>query len=134
MHYFFWLTSQVFEGLLYGWPVTLILLLLIGIAGGYSFLFKGSRFRKAHLLMLTPLLLSLLVLAWGTIMAHHGTTKGPAWSSNVLGALSLLHLPIALGIIYLMRGLRWFAASVLLFELWLAFFCNLIAAMSVSNV
>ena len=134
MDRFLWLTLQVLKSLLGGWPVTAILLLLIGIAGCHSLLFKRSQFRRRNILLLSPLLLSLLVLVWGTIMANSGTTSVPAWAYYVLGILCLLHLLVALRVIYLMRGLRWFAASVLLFELWVAFLCSLIAALSRMNV
>jgi len=134
VHYFLWLTSQVINGLLYGWPITLILLVFIGVASSYQFPFKPSRFSVKYLLVFLPLLLSLVLLVWGALMAHHGNGKAPAWPANVVGLLSLLHILAVALVMRLMKGYRWFAASVLLFELWIAFFCNLIAAMSVSNV
>ena len=73
-------------------------------------------------------------MVWGTVMAHHGATRGPAWASNVLAVLSLLHLPLAIVVVYAMQGLRWFAVTVVLFELWIASVCSFIASMSVSNV
>jgi hypothetical protein len=129
MDYFLWLASHALEGPLYAWRLTLILVLQIGIAGVYSFLFKRTPFRKGYLLMLSPLLLSVLVLVWGTVMAHPKVHR-PEWSYYVLGLLSLLHLPLAVRLIYFMRHVRWFAASVLLFELWIAFCCSAMAMLS----
>jgi hypothetical protein len=134
MHYFFWLASQVYDGLLYGWPITLTLLVFVGITCSYNFPFKPSLFRPRYLLVFSPMLLSIGLLAWGTLMAHHGNTKALAWPSDVVGLLSLLHILVALLAMRLLKGYRWFAASVLLFELWVGFFCNLMAAMAVSNV
>ena len=123
MHYFLRLASDALEGPLYAWRFTAILLLLIGITGGHNFLFKRARVRKAHLLLLLPLLLSLVVLVWGTIMAHPSVHR-PQWSYYVLYLLCLLHLPLVAYLIYLMRDVRWFAVSVSMFALWLALCCS----------
>ena len=133
MHYFFWLASQVLDLLLYFWPATLILLLLIGIAGGYTFIFKHSQFRVRHLLLLSPILLSLALLVWGTVMAGHGKPDASTWRSYVVLSLYLVQLPVAIVVLYLMKGVRWFAASVLLFGLWIGCACDFIVGMSVSN-
>jgi hypothetical protein len=122
MNYFLWLASHSLEGPIYAWRFTLILLLLIAIAGGRSFLYERVRFQKDYLLLLSPFLVTLLVLVWGTIMAHPRMHR-PEWSYYVLYLLSLLHLPLAVLLIYRMRDVRWFAASVLAFELWIGFCC-----------
>ena len=116
MHSFFWLTSQVIGSLINLWPVTLILFLLIGIAGSYTFLSKPASLRVRHLLIFAPLLLSLLILVWGSLMGNNGPNKAPSWPSNILVVLFWLHVLSAIGIVYIMKGLRWFTASVLLFE------------------
>jgi hypothetical protein len=134
LHRFFWLTSGALQGLYYAWPVTLILSLLIVAAAVYTFVFKRTGFRQRYVVVLSPLLLSLLVLVWGTLMAHGGATRGPAWVSNVVGILFLLHIPLAIGVFYFVRGVRLFGATVMLLELWFGWLCMFIAAMSVSNV
>jgi hypothetical protein len=134
LHRFFWLSSQVSDGLFYFWPVTLVLSVLLFVATVHYFFFKRRQLRKRHALVLSPLALSLLVLIWGTIMAHQGTTRGPEWASNVVGIVFLLHIPLAVAVIYLMRGIRLFATALVLFELWFGGVCTFIAAMSVSNV
>src|SRR4051794_22809843 len=75
MHSFFWLTSQVIGSLINLWPVTLILFLLIGIACRSTFLSKRVSLRVRHLLIFAPLLLSLLILVWGSLMGITGPTK-----------------------------------------------------------
>ena len=134
MSQFFWLTSQALDGLRYWWPITVVLSLLVVIAVVHTFLFKRSQFRKIHLFTFSPLLLSMLVLVWGSAMAHHGLGRGPAWASNVVGILWLLQIPLTIALIYFMRGVRLFATAVLLFELWFGSLCSFMAAMSVSNV
>jgi hypothetical protein len=134
VYYFYWLVSQVVDSLLYLWPVTLLLLVFIVATAIYNSPLKTSRFRVEYLLLFSPLLLSLMLLIWGALMAHHGINKAPAWPSGVVGLLSLLHIPAAAFAVRIMKSYRWFAASVLLFEFWVAVFCNLLAAMSVSNV
>src|SRR3954466_10927572 len=111
MDYFIWLTSHALEALYFFWPITVGLLLLVGAAGGYSVLVARARFRKAHLLLLSPLPLPLLVLVWGTIMDH--PLNHPGWSYHVLETLALLQLPLSLVVFYRSRDLRWFAATVL---------------------
>ena len=130
MDIFSWLIRQVFDGLRIFWPVTLVFVLLIVIAGVHTFLLKHVRIRTRHLLVLSPTVLSLMVLVWGTLMKLYDAPGRSGSFSNVLLVLSLLHIPLAIGIVYSMKDLRLFAATVVLFELWIACLCSFVAVMS----
>ncbi len=134
MQHFLWLTFQALDFMLYLWPITFILLLFIGIACIYNFPFTPSQSRRRYLLVFSPLLLSLLMLIWGTVMAAHQPHRTvPSWPSYVVLSLFLLHIPLSILIVRRMEEIRFFGVSVLSFEIWLGFFCNMMAGMSVSN-
>jgi hypothetical protein len=127
MHDFVWLASHVLEALYFFWKITLALLVLAGTTGVYSYLVARARFRKEHLLLLSPLPLPLLVLVWGTIMYP---LNNPGWSYYVLAVLVLVQIALSVAAFRLARALRWFAATVLMLDLWVTFWCAATVALS----
>ncbi len=130
---FFWLAQQAFEGLLFLWQITLVLIVLIGVAASYNFPFTSSRFERKHLLVFSPLLLSIATLLIGSLFAHHSSGRASQFSAILVETLFWLHLPLGAFIIYNLKGFRWFAMSVILFEVWVGVACAFIAGMSVTG-
>ncbi len=133
-HRFFWLAQQAFGGLLYFWQITLVLVILAGIASSYNFPFTPSRFCKKHLLVFSPFLSSVLILLVGVFMAHRGSPQNaPKLPGTLLSIFFLLQFPVGAAVIYRLKDYRWFAASIFLLALWVCMMCSFMAGMSVSN-
>ncbi len=134
-HRLFWLADQAFGWLTYFWPITLPLLLLLILAAAANWPFTSLRFRPAYLLILSPLVISLLVLLCGAIFEHNSNAPIgiPAWPGCLIYGLFIGQLALAIAIIIRLRGLRFFAIAIMLWQLWITVACGLVAGIAVSG-
>ena len=123
------------EMMLYCWPVTLPLVIGFCVVNFLNSPFRNSPFTKNHLLVFVPLIIPLLILLWAIIMHHpiHSQGLAPAWPTYVVFALLIIQLIVSIGIIYLMKGYRWFSIFAALLEFWFGLICGFIAGMSVTG-
>ena len=130
---FIWLAQQAFEGLLFLWQITLVLVVLVGVASSYNFPFTTSRFERKYLLVFSPLLFSIVILSIGSFFEHQSAGRASQFPAVLVEILFWLHLLLGAFIIYKLKGFRWFAASVILFEIWVGLACAFIVEMSVTG-
>lgn len=137
LQYTAWLAEQAMSALFYFWPVTLALVagFVITLAVRSPLARPGSQFRSCHLLILSPLAVTLLILAWGALMEHPIGSQSPApsWPSYVVLALVLVQLLVSILIVYAMKGYRWFSAFAVALEQWFGLACAFVASMSVTG-
>jgi len=133
LRYFLWLAQQSSELLLGLWQLTLILLVLIVVFGVHRYLYKGSHFERKHFIVFLPFFLTVALLLIGSAFPHLSPGKVPILPSIVIEIIFWFHLPLGALLVYKLKGLRWFAASVIAFEIWIGFACALVAGMSMTD-
>ncbi len=120
--------------LMYHWPVTLGLLVGMALATFFNNPFRKSRVRRQHWLVFAPLGVTLLTVAWGGLMWHENSqTASPDWPQHVILGLFFLQLALAVGVVCMLQGYRWFALAAVLFEQWICLACAFVASMAVSG-
>lgn len=123
--------------LLYFWPVTLALVagFVLTLAVRLPVVGSGAQFRRRHLLMLSPLAVTLLILVWGALMWHSPMAQSlaPSWPSYVVLALIVIQLLVSIGVVWAMKGYRWFSTFTVALELWFGLACAFVAGMSVTG-
>jgi hypothetical protein len=137
LQYIAWLAEQAMSDLFYYWPVTLALVagLVLTLAVRSPLVGFGSQFRRRHLLVLTPLAVTLLILVWGAAMEHPSTsqTLAPSWPSYVVLALLIVQVLVSIWVVWAMKGYRWFSAFTVALEQWFGLACAFVAGMSVTG-
>jgi hypothetical protein len=130
LEYPLWLAEQAISALLYFWPVTLVLAVAFAIALALKspFTISGS-FRRRHLSVFLPLLVTLLILIWGTVM-HDSQTS---WPDYIVDALVITQFSVGIWVIWFMKGYRWFSVFAVALQQWLGLACAFVAGMSVTG-
>lgn len=132
MGYFFWLAEQATSGLVYGWPLTVGL--LVALAIGIATALKSGHRPWSGLLLWTALLCAfpLLILAAGTIWAgaeqHHSTSH---WRSYSVFGLLLGGAVVAVVAVVRSRGSRLATSALAALVLWYSWWCSFVAGMSI---
>lgn len=120
------------EFLVYFWPVTLLLLVNLGIALIYARI-KGRK--TFSLNQILPLIWPLAAFVCGGLFRYDGphgdAPSGPYILVNVLLGLQVVNVLV---LVWWNRGYRWVTASVGSILLWYGLFCNAIATMMVTNL
>jgi hypothetical protein len=122
----YWLFSQTFEGVVYFWPVSLLLIANAGVAMFYSTL--TTRLLVLLVPFIWPVLILLVAAAWWDGI---GVSEVPIVG---VAALFCIQIILSIGITYELRGRRWAATSVCLVALWLGALSWFVAGMALSNV
>ena len=132
IQYTAWLAEQAFSALRYYWPVTVAL--LAGIVATVA-LKSPLQFRPRHLLIFSPLAVTLLILIWGAVMEHPITSQNvaPSWPSYVVFALLIVQVLVSIWVIWAMKGYRWFSAFTVALEQWFGLVSAFVAASSVTG-
>ena len=123
----FWLLGGLVEGLLFFWPVSLLLFTHAVVAGGYT-LVRGRSVLTSALLI--PFIWPLLVVAIAGASRSSGEVAVPIAAVEIVLAVQVL---LSLGIIYELRGRRWWTASVTLIAGWLGVISLFLAQISLTN-
>jgi hypothetical protein len=132
--YILWLAEESWGLLWYFWPMTLALVATVVVAAIFNCPFGPSRFRRQHLLVFLPLGVSLLILIWGSIMRNTDQQSlTPGWPSHVIIGLLITQLLTSIGVVFALKGYRWFSAAAVLLEQWLGVACTGVASMSVTG-
>lgn len=133
--YFIWLIFQLVvspSGCLWVFFI-FILLLLIERNNPFS----KTKFRPAYLLVFLPFLVVPLMLIYGTILRTEFRLPPTCGSGNsvppYLTTVLYVQVIFSLGVIYLMKGYRWFALILSLFQVSLSFLSWLLAIMSITG-
>ncbi len=123
--------------LIYYWPVTLTLVagFVLTLAVRSPLIGSGSSFRRRHLVILSPLAVTLLILIWGSVMQHPSTSQSlaPSWPGYVVLALLIIQLIVGIWVVWAMKGYRWFSAFTVALEQWFGLACAFVAGMSVTG-
>ena len=123
----YWLFSQTFEGVVYFWPVSLLLIANAGVAMFYSTL--TTRLLVLLVPFIWPILILLVAAAWWNI----GDEISEVPQMGV-AALFCIQVILSIGITYELRGRRWAATSVCMVALWLGALSWFVAGMALTNV
>jgi len=125
-----WLVMMAGSVLRYYWPVTVSLIAAVAVAGFCN----RSRFQRWHLLIFAPLFVTFLIVVWGSIMKHDDSQGlASSWPGLVIYALLVIQLLTSIGVVFAMKGHRWFATFVVLLELWIGLACAFVSGMSVTG-
>ncbi len=86
-------------------------------------------------MIFSPLAVTLLILLWGAVMEHPGTSQSlaPTWPSYVVLALLIVQALVSIWVVWAMKGYRWFSAFTVALEQWFALACAFVAGMSVTG-
>lgn len=135
LSYTAWLAGQALSVLFYYWPVTLVLVIGLVVALARKSPPLGAQFRLRHLFVLTPLIVTLLILLWGMVMEHpsNSQTLAPSWPSYVVLALLVGQVLVSIWVVWAMKGYRWVTAFMVALEQWFGLACAFVATMSVSG-
>lgn len=122
----YWLFSQTVEGVVYFWPMSLLLIVNAGIAMFYSPL--TTRLLVLVVPFIWPVLILLVAAAWWDGV---GVSEVP-----IVGVAALFGIQVILsiGITYELRGRRWAATSVCMVALWLGALSWFVAGMALTRV
>ena len=124
----YWLFSQTVEGVLYFWPVTLLLIANAGVAIFYSTL--TPRFLALLVPFIWPILILLVAAAWWNSGDGAGVSEVPIVGVGVLFCIQII---LSIGITYELRGRRWAATSVCMVAVWLGALAWFVAGMALTN-
>jgi len=118
------------------WPVTLCFGIFFVITTLMNDPFGQSRVGARKAWLLAPLIFPLAILAVGVCFAAPaGEFRGDfVWQSWTVYLLFLLHVVTGVWFIYRLRGLRWFASSVILIQLWFSSMCASASLIVILNV
>ena len=126
-----WLGGQAMSVLEMAWPVTLVVLLVLGGA----VIWDRPRFATAR--DWRPLILAvfpLALLAWGALAAHEDPTSlAPTWPFIVLVLVLVVQIIVTTVIIYTSRGHRYFATAVGAVVGWYSLACAFLSGMAVTG-
>ena len=132
--YVFWLAAMAWSMLLYYWPVTIALIVAVVVTSIFNFPFFRSRFQSRHLLVFAPLIVTLLILVWGSVMHHDDSQSfAAAWPDRIVTALLVIQILIGIGVVSIMKGYRWFSLTAVLLEQWIGLACAVTAGISVTG-
>jgi hypothetical protein len=132
--YFFWLAEQAFSGLLFAWPITVILLALVAA----TFIAAIGKHRLAvsnAAWSLLPIVVPLTLLAWGVVFKQTGldANLNLTWQAKAVYVLLVGQIPVAVLAIWRAVNARLLAAATAAFishySVWAAF----VAGMSVTD-
>ena len=140
---FIWLCQQTLDLPLFAWPVTLSLLIFVGISLFYTG-DRGQLVPARNLLLFGALMIfPLATVALGAIfqapLQMEPATHIRSWqhrsdsAAYPIDLLFCLHILYAIALVVLMKGLRLFAAAVSLLTIWLTCSAAFIAGMSISG-
>jgi hypothetical protein len=112
--YFWWLTGQAFAVTIGFRP--LVALTLAGVIGALVTLgaMRPDQWRRTLAGALIPLVIPAAILLCGVLLANSTELDeiAPRWPEWLIGALLLAHLPLAVVLVTLLRGARWFVLAV----------------------
>jgi hypothetical protein len=132
-----WLAKQAMSALFYYWPVTLALVagFVLTLLLRSPFIGSAAPFHRRHLLVLSPLAVTFLILLWGALMQHPSTSQSlaPSWPSYVVLALLIIQLVLGIWVVCAMKGYRWFSAFAVALEQWFGLACAFVAGMAVTG-
>ena len=138
LNQYYWHASQAFEGLIYVWPVTLVLLLFIcSTAINYIWVEKKYRLSLRHIFIFSPLLVIIGTLSLGIFLRYsyieNPGTRPPSMPHILVQILFWVQIPLAFFIGYKLKEIRWLAVAIITLEIWYALWCTFLADMSVTD-
>nr|CAP48564.1 putative integron gene cassette protein [uncultured bacterium] len=99
--------------------------------------FSKDNFRYSYLLIFGPFLIAPIILTFGAVMGvephpHYlGCSEKPV--THFIGILFYIQIAFGIGIIYSMKGYRWFALSITLFQIAVSYSASFISVMSITG-
>jgi hypothetical protein len=126
MESLYFLAKQAISGLLYAWPVSLVLTLAVVLSMFVAYRHGGGVVRNVGWCLL-PIVFPLALLMWGTVFRWSNGDPYPVstWIEYGLAAIFLLQLPVAVVVVRRARGARMLVSASFLFvghlSCWAAF-------------
>jgi hypothetical protein len=126
----FWLGREALAVLVFFWPVSLLLLVHVGLAAAFSW---SRNVRMPSPALIVPFVWPFLVLmiggsGWQTT-SRIETSHVPLAAVEIIAVVQFL---LSAGIIYQLKGQRWLAAAVCMVAAWLGVISCTIAEMAIT--
>ena len=132
--YFLWLADQALGGLLYFWPLTLGLTVLV-VATLVGVVRRRDLTVRNVLWSVTPVMIPAALIAWGVVFRDVGLDDDLqlTWESRAVYALLLAQLPVSTVAVWRAVSARLFAAALSALIAHYSFWAAFVAGMSVTN-
>jgi len=130
-----WLSWQAASGLLYFWPVTLVLAGVV-VAVGVRSAKRQDLTVRCLVWSIVPGLVPLVLLVWGTLFerADSGRAFGDlGWRSNAVTVLLVAIVPLVAFVVWRVKQCRWFATACGALAAWSSVWAAFVAGMSVTG-
>ena len=128
----FWLVGQALEMIVFLWPVSLLLVVHIGLAAAFA---RSRNVRIPSPALAVPFIWPVLILMIGgsgwQMASRIEASRIPIAAIEIIAVVQFL---LSVGIIYQLKGQRWLATAVCMVAGWLGIISSLIAGMAVTNV
>ena len=130
-----WLSGQALAAVLYFWPVTLALAVVVGVVA-----FKTAKQRRLAVRCIVgsaaPAVIPILIIAWGTAFERVDAGRAfgdPGWHSHAVTALLAVVVPLVGIAVWKAAGCRWLAVAIGAFIGWCSMWAAFVAGMSVTG-
>jgi len=134
LQYFIWLFTQTWHVHHFEWKTNLVLALTALVALVINNPFKPKSFKYGNLLLLTPFVITLILLLIGTMFMHNNyRADAPQWPVYILLGVVLMHIPLGLYLTWKMKGFRWSTIALNIFQMNLSRWALFVAIVSVSG-
>ncbi len=134
--YFFWLSKQALEGLLYAWQISLILILILLVTLIITFVIKKNPLQKQLLVpVFCTIFVPALIIFIGTIYRYENNYQAgiSKWAA-ILGDITLpVQLLLGGYLIYINEKYRLVVMSLTLLQIWFSYWAFFLSAMSITN-
>ena len=131
---FFLLVLYTLEGVSYGWVVGLPLMFLTFLAIILKNPFNQQMSSSRRFLLLTPFLITFLILLIGTVFAHRNShTEAPKWPVYLLLGVASMHIPLGIYLVWKNKDYRWSIVAINLLQIYISICSLFIAGMSVTG-
>jgi hypothetical protein len=110
MEFLFHMIKQTLWGLLYAWPITVVLIIALIIALAYNSPIIDKDYKRSYLLLLLPFSLTILIML---------SSLSP-WSAVIAILLVLAHVPTSALLVKRFWQYQMFVAVVGAFQMWVS--------------
>jgi hypothetical protein len=128
-----WLGKQAFSGMMFYKLATFLLGLNLLFSMLINVAFNAGKYGIKHFAVFSPFLITFAILIIGVLMGHDETSSATKWPQYAIYIFGILHIPVAIYLIYMMKDLRWFAISISLFQMWCSLWAAFVALMAVTG-
>ena len=130
----FWFAEEAYGGMMYVWPITAGILVIVAIGAIASIKSKNARWTELSLWGFLLFSFPFLIIAFGIIWA--GSESDPntsSWRSIIVNGTAVVEAFLAVVAVIRARGVRLLMTGVIALHLWFTFWCLFMAGMSIAD-